>query len=344
MDSYGLDWERPESFGKLHGFYGNFGVMVRAYTYMRMLGCRGIRETAEAAVLNNAYLTALLKDDFDLPYGRGMHESVFSGTSLKKRTDIKTMDVAKRLLDYGFHAPTVYFPLNVPEALMTEPTETETKDELERYAAAMKAIAGEAETDPEMVATAPHTTPVRRLDEGRAARQLDLKWSFRNGRGSLNGASLRCLVHGPARGAWNMAVDEALMDSAHGGAVTLRLYGWEPGCLSFGRNQTAHGRYDGDVCGATGDRRGTAPDRRPVRVPLPRAYLQRYGSGQRMGWTAGRLPQDQQGPGRRPPGTGGAGCSRGCQKEWTHPQAHGPRLFPRPSPRRGRGRRAEADR
>jgi glycine dehydrogenase subunit 2 len=136
------------------------------------------RETAEAAVLNNAYLTALLKEDFDLPYGRGMHESVFSGTSLKKRTDIKTMDVAKRLLDYGFHAPTVYFPLNVPEALMTEPTETETKDELERYAAAMKAIAGEAETDPEMVATAPHTTPVRRLDEGRAARQLDLKWSF----------------------------------------------------------------------------------------------------------------------------------------------------------------------
>jgi glycine dehydrogenase subunit 2 len=176
--SYGLDWERPESFGKLHGSYGNFGVMVRAYTYMRMLGCRGIRETAEAAVLNNAYLTALLKDDFDLPYGRGMHESVFSGVSLKKRTGIKTMDVAKRLLDYGFHAPTVYFPLNVPEALMTEPTETETKEELERYAAAMKAIAGEAETDPEMVATAPHTTPVRRLDEGRAARQLDLKWSF----------------------------------------------------------------------------------------------------------------------------------------------------------------------
>ena len=176
--SYGLDWDRPESFGKLHGFYGNFGVMVRAYTYMRMLGCRGIRETAEAAVLNNAYLTALLKDDFDLPYGRGMHESVFSGTSLKKRTSIKTMDVAKRLLDYGFHAPTVYFPLNVPEALMTEPTETETKQELERYAAAMKAIAHEAETDPELVATAPHTTPVRRLDEGRAARQLDLKWSF----------------------------------------------------------------------------------------------------------------------------------------------------------------------
>ena len=176
--SYGLDWDRPESFGKLHGFYGNFGVMVRAYTYMRMLGNTGIRETAEAAVLNNAYLTELLSDAFDLPYGRGMHESVFSGASLKKRTEIKTMDVAKRLLDYGFHAPTVYFPLNVPEALMTEPTETETKQELERYAEAMHSIANEAETDPELVSTAPHTTPVSRLDEGRAARQLDLKWSF----------------------------------------------------------------------------------------------------------------------------------------------------------------------
>jgi len=176
--SYGLDWDRPESFGKLHGFYGNFGVMVRAYTYIRMLGRSGIRETAEAAVLNNAYLTALLQDDFDLPYGRGMHESVFSGTTLKKRTGIKTMDVAKRLLDYGFHAPTVYFPLIVPEALMTEPTETETKQELERYASALKAIAGEADADPELVASAPHTTPVGRLDEGRAARQLDLKWSF----------------------------------------------------------------------------------------------------------------------------------------------------------------------
>jgi glycine dehydrogenase subunit 2 len=129
-------------------------------------------------VLNNAYLTALLEDHFDLPYGRGMHESVFSGTSLKKRTDIKTMDVAKRLLDYGFHAPTVYFPLIVPEALMTEPTETETRQELERYAEAMKSIAREAESDPELVRTAPHTTPVRRLDEGRAARQLDLRWSF----------------------------------------------------------------------------------------------------------------------------------------------------------------------
>jgi glycine dehydrogenase subunit 2 len=176
--TFGLDWDRPHTFGKLHGFYGNFGVMVRAYTYIRMLGRRGIRDTAEASVLNNAYLTALLEGVYDLPYGRGMHESVFSGVSLKKETGIKTMDVAKRLLDYGFHAPTVYFPLNVPEALMTEPTETETRQEIERYAAAMQAIAREAEEEPDLVTGAPHTTPVRRLDEARASRQLDLKWSF----------------------------------------------------------------------------------------------------------------------------------------------------------------------
>ena len=176
--SFGLDWDRPDSFGKLHGFYGNFGVMVRAYTYMRMLGREGVRRTAEAAVINNAYLSALVGDHYELPYGRGMHESVFSGMELKKRTGVKTMDVAKRLLDYGFHAPTVYFPLIVPEALMTEPTETETKDEIERYAAALIAIAREAEERPELVTSAPHGTPVRRLDEGRAGRELDLRWSF----------------------------------------------------------------------------------------------------------------------------------------------------------------------
>jgi glycine dehydrogenase subunit 2 len=176
--SYSLDWDRPDSIGKVHGFYGNFGVMVRAYTYIRMLGREGIRETAEASVLNNAYLSALLSDRYELPYGRGLHESVFSGSELKKRTDIRTMDVAKRLLDYGFHAPTVYFPLIVPEALMTEPTETETKEELERYAQALVSIAAEAEDDPDLVRSAPHSTPVRRLDEGRAGRQLDLKWSF----------------------------------------------------------------------------------------------------------------------------------------------------------------------
>jgi glycine dehydrogenase subunit 2 len=175
---YFLEWDTPQSIGKLHSFYGNFGVMVRAYTYIRMLGREGLRETADAAVLNNAYLSARLADTYPLPYGRGMHESVYSGSELKKAHGVKTMDVAKRLLDYGFHAPTVYFPLNVAEALMTEPTETETKEELDRYADAMLAIAREAAEDPELVTSAPHATPVRRLDEARAARDLDLRWTF----------------------------------------------------------------------------------------------------------------------------------------------------------------------
>jgi glycine dehydrogenase subunit 2 len=176
-----LDWDRPRSIGRVHGFYGNFGVLVRAYTFIRMLGQSGLREMAEAAVLNNAYLSARLESHFPLPYGRGMHESVFSGTELKKRTGVKTLDVAKRLLDYGFHAPTVYFPLIVAEALMTEPTETETKEELDRYADALLSIAAEAESDPELVTGAPHATPVRRLDEGRAGRELDVRWSFPEG-------------------------------------------------------------------------------------------------------------------------------------------------------------------
>jgi glycine dehydrogenase subunit 2 len=174
--SFELDWNRPSSIGKIHGFYGNFGVLARAYVYARMLGRKGIRATAEAAVLNNAYLSALVSDKYPLPYGRGMHESVFSPVEMKKNTGVKTMDVAKRLLDYGFHAPTIYFPLNVPEALMVEPTETETKDELERFARALIAIAAEAESDPDLVTSAPHDTPLRRLDEGRAGRQLDIRW------------------------------------------------------------------------------------------------------------------------------------------------------------------------
>ena len=170
--------DRPESIGKIHGFYGNFGVLVRAYTYIRMLGRSGIRETAEAAVLNNAYLSARLSEHYDLPYGRGLHESVFSGRRLKAEHGVRTMDVAKRLLDYGFHAPTIYFPLVVEEALMTEPTETETLEELDRYVDALASIAREAAEEPETVRTAPHSTPVRRLDEGRAGRRLDVRWSF----------------------------------------------------------------------------------------------------------------------------------------------------------------------
>ncbi|MFQ5888977.1 MAG: aminomethyl-transferring glycine dehydrogenase subunit GcvPB [Gemmatimonadota bacterium] len=177
---YVLEWNIPDSIGKLHGFYGNFGVLVRAYTYIRMLGREGLRETAEAAVLNNAYLSTRLEGSYPLPFGRGMHESVFTAAELKRRTGIRTLDVAKRLLDYGFHAPTIYFPLIVSEALMTEPTETETKEELDRYADALLEIAGESERDPDFVRAAPHTTPVRRLDEGRAGRRLDVRWEFSN--------------------------------------------------------------------------------------------------------------------------------------------------------------------
>ncbi len=173
-----LDWDQPDSIGKLHAFHGNFGVLVRAYTYMRMLGAGGMRASAEAAVLNNAYLSARIGGTYPLPHGRGMHESVYTAEPIKKAHGVKTLDIAKRLLDYGFHAPTVYFPLIVSEALMTEPTETETRDSLDRFADAMLAIAREAETDPELVKTAPHVTPVRRLDEGKAGRQLDVRWSF----------------------------------------------------------------------------------------------------------------------------------------------------------------------
>jgi len=179
-DAFAMDWDRPRSMGKIHGFFGNFGVMVRAYTYIRMLGSSGIRETAEAAVLNNAYLSARLEDDYPLPYGRGMHESVYSAKRLKSEHGVRAGDVAKRLLDYGFHAPTIYFPLIVDEALMTEPTETETREELDRYVEAMRSIAEEAATEPGTVTSAPHSTPVRRLDEGKAGRELDVRWSFPN--------------------------------------------------------------------------------------------------------------------------------------------------------------------
>jgi len=173
---YRREWDRPQSIGKVHGFHGNFGMHVRALTYIRMLGNTGVRETARTAVLNAAYVAARLKGTYDLPYGTGLHESVFSGTPLRQY-GVKTMDVAKRLLDYGVHAPTIYFPLIVPEALMIEPTETETLEELDRFVEAMLQIAREAAETPEVVTTAPHTTPVRRLDEGRAARQPDIRWS-----------------------------------------------------------------------------------------------------------------------------------------------------------------------
>jgi glycine cleavage system P protein (glycine dehydrogenase) subunit 2 len=157
--------------------YGNFGVIVRAYAYVRALGAAGLTEVAEQAVLSANYLKSRLEDAFEVPYGTTcMHEFVMSGERQKAATGVRTLDMAKRLLDYGFHPPTVYFPLLVHEALMIEPTETEPLSALDAFADAMLAIAEEAERDPELVKGAPYTTPVRRLDEAGAARNPDLRW------------------------------------------------------------------------------------------------------------------------------------------------------------------------
>ena len=172
---YRREWARPQSIGKLHGYMGNFGVLVRAYTYIACLGREGIKETAEGAVLNANYLAARIESKYPMPYGRGMHECVADGSRFKE-FGVKTLDIAKRLLEFGFHAPTVYFPLIVHEALMIEPTETATKDELDRFADTMLQIAGEAETSPELLTGAPRNTPVSRFDEAAAARSPNVRW------------------------------------------------------------------------------------------------------------------------------------------------------------------------
>ena len=169
--------ETPErSIGKISGFHGNFGVLARAYTYIRTLGAAGIKSISGNAVLNANYLLAKLRDDYYLPYDRPcMHEVVFSADWQRAR-GVSGLEVAKRLLDYGFHAPTMYFPLIVHEALMIEPTEAENRDTLDAFIAALQAINRESMDTPELVQQAPHTTPVSRLDEARAARQPDLRW------------------------------------------------------------------------------------------------------------------------------------------------------------------------
>ena len=169
-----LDDDRPHAIGRLHGFYGNFGNMVRAYAYIRNRGGEGLRAVSENAVINANYLKELLKEDYELPFDKPcMHEFVLSGSRQKKQ-GVRTFDISKRILDFGMHAPTNYFPLIVPEAMMIEPTETESRQTLERFAAVMKQIAREVTENPELVTTAPHHTPVRRLDEVKAARELDV--------------------------------------------------------------------------------------------------------------------------------------------------------------------------
>jgi glycine dehydrogenase subunit 2 len=177
-DAYGLDYDRPKSIGKVRAFTGPFGVFVRSYAYIRSYGPK-LREMSEVAVLNANYLLARLREAYDLPYDRlCMHEFVLSARNLKRAHDVTAIDVAKRLIDYGFHPPTIYFPLVVPEALMIEPTETETKETLDAFADAMLAIAQEAVDTPELLKDAPTTTPVRRLDEVKAARQPVVRYRF----------------------------------------------------------------------------------------------------------------------------------------------------------------------
>ncbi len=177
-DRFTLDAERPKSIGKVRGFTGPFGVFVRSYAYIRSYG-PGLREMSEVAVINANYLLALLRDAYDLPYDRlCMHEFVLSARTLKREHGVAALDVAKRLMDYGFHPPTIYFPLVVPEALMIEPTETEAKETLDEFADAMKAIAREAAEEPELLHEAPHSQAVGRLDEVKAVKQLVVKYGF----------------------------------------------------------------------------------------------------------------------------------------------------------------------
>jgi glycine dehydrogenase subunit 2 len=177
-DAFRLDYDRPKSIGKVRGFTGPFGVFVRAYAYIRAYG-PALRQMSETAVLNANYLLARLKDAYDLPFERlCMHEFVLSARSLKRAHGITALDVAKRLMDYGFHPPTIYFPLVVPEALMIEPTETETKETLDAFAEAMLAIARDAAERPEVLKEAPHARPVRRLDEVKAAKRAVVKYGF----------------------------------------------------------------------------------------------------------------------------------------------------------------------
>jgi glycine dehydrogenase subunit 2 len=174
---FDLDHERPKSIGRLRGFQGNFGVFVRSYAYILSLGGDGLREASETAVLNANYLLALMSKGragryLPVAFDRlCMHEFVLSGARAKKDLGVKTLDLAKRLLDHGFHPPTVYFPLLVDEALMVEPTETEAKETLDEFAAAVEEILAEAEREPQILADAPYTTPVRRLDEVRATKK-----------------------------------------------------------------------------------------------------------------------------------------------------------------------------
>jgi len=177
-DVFRLDHDRPKSIGRVRGFAGPFGVFVRSYAYMRAYG-PDLRAMSETAVLNANYVLARLRDVYELPYDRlCMHEFVLSARGLKKEHGVTALDVAKRLMDFGVHPPTIYFPLVVPEALMIEPTETESKERLDHFVDVMTRIAAEAAEDPSFLKEAPHKRPVRRLDEVKAAKEPVVKYAF----------------------------------------------------------------------------------------------------------------------------------------------------------------------
>ncbi|MEM2958047.1 MAG: aminomethyl-transferring glycine dehydrogenase subunit GcvPB [Candidatus Freyarchaeota archaeon] len=181
--TYYLEYERPKSIGKMKGFYGNFGVIVKAYCYILSLGAEGLNEVAEVAVLNANYLAKKIREipGFSLPYAEDKprkHECVISAAKLKAETGVTAFDVAKRILDFGIHAPVVYFPQIVEEALMIEPTETETKENLDTFVSVMKKISSEAYGEKEKILSAPHNTSVSRVDEVRAARKPILSWKM----------------------------------------------------------------------------------------------------------------------------------------------------------------------
>jgi glycine dehydrogenase subunit 2 len=177
-DFYYFSDDYPKSIGKLLAFFGNFGVLVRAYTYIKILGGKGLKKASENAILNANYLLSKLKDNFDIPHSdMCKHEFVMSGDR-QKEYGVTTKDMAKRLLDYGYHAPTIYFPLIVHEAMLVEPTETETLEILDAFADTMNRIAREALEDPELVKNSPLKTPVKRLDDALAARNLDICWKW----------------------------------------------------------------------------------------------------------------------------------------------------------------------
>lgn len=176
--SYGIDEERPLSIGRVRSFYGNFGVLVRAYTYIRAMGGPGLKQASQDAVLNANYLRATLKQYFELPHDQApcMHEFVLSAQNVKKAHGVNALSIGKRLIDFGIHPPTVYFPLIVPEAMMIEPTETESKAVLDHFLEVMQQIHAEIESQPEVVNQAPHHAPIKRVNEAAANRKPAVNW------------------------------------------------------------------------------------------------------------------------------------------------------------------------